>query len=85
MSRPEAIRRVTSMPADFLRLEKRGRIMEGYFADIALLDWDHLRDRATYTDPTQLSEGVQAVFVNGKLAYWAGSITNADAGKLLKR
>lgn len=85
MSRPEAIRRVTSMPADFLRLEKRGRIMEGYFADIALLDWEHLRDRATYTDPTQLSEGVQAVFVNGKLAYWAGSITDADAGKLLKR
>ncbi len=81
----QAIDRITRMPAEFLGLRGRGQIREGFFADLALLDWEALRDRATYTDPVRDSEGICKVFVNGKLAFSDGKATGANAGVLLNR
>ena len=61
----EAIRRLTSFPADNLGLEQRGRLQEGYFADITIFDPETITDNATYADPHQYATGVQHVLVNG--------------------
>ena len=74
---------MTSMPADFLGLKARGHIREGCYADLVLMDWERLRDRATYTEPFLASEGIRQVYVNGKLAFDNGSITGDHAGVLL--
>ena len=81
----KAIDKITRMPAEFLGLRDRGRVKVGCYADLVLMDWEALRDRATYTDPVRHSEGVQSVFVNGRLAYDNGSATGEAAGVLLNR
>lgn len=85
LTRQEAIDRITRMPAEFLGIARRGLIREGYYADLVLLDWEALKDRASYADPIQDSVGIQKVFVNGELAFEAGKVTQASAGALLNR
>ena len=80
----QAIRKVTSLPAQRERLRDRGLLKEGYFADITLFDPSTIRDHATYESPTQLSEGVKYVFVNGQLEYEGGRATGVAAGKVLR-
>jgi N-acyl-D-aspartate/D-glutamate deacylase len=80
----QAIRKITSLPAQRERLRDRGLLKEGYYADITIFDAATIRDRATYEDPTQLSEGVKFVFVNGTLEYEDGRLTGATAGKVLR-
>jgi len=65
------------------KLRDRGLLKEGYFADITIFDPETIRDRATYENSTQLSEGVKYVFVNGKLEYDRGNLTGANAGRIL--
>ena len=84
LTRQQAIAKMTCMPARLFGLEKRGRVLEGYYADLTLMDWDKLRDRATYTDPIQDSEGVTHVFVNGQLAFADKQATSCAAGRLLR-
>ncbi len=81
----EAIRKMTSLPAQREGLHDRGLLKEGYFGDITIFDRRTIEDRATYKDPTQLSEGVKYVFVNGQLEYEAGQLTGTKAGKVLRR
>ena len=83
LSLPQAIDRITRMPAEFLGIRDRGRLEEGCFADLVLMDWDRLRDLATYADPVRESEGICGVFVNGKLAFADGKTTDEAAGVLL--
>jgi N-acyl-D-amino-acid deacylase len=80
----QGIRKITSLPAQRARLRDRGLLKEGYFADITIFDPATIRDRATYENPTQLSEGVKYVFVNGQLEYEDGRLTGAKAGRVLR-
>jgi N-acyl-D-amino-acid deacylase len=61
----EAIRKMTSLPAERYRLLRRGLLKPGNFADITVLRQEKLRDNATFAEPRQLSSGVEYVFVNG--------------------
>ncbi len=80
----QAIRKMTSLPAQRERLLDRGLLKEGYFADITIFDPKTIQDKATYQNPTQLSEGVEYVFVNGQLEYEKGQLTGAKAGTALR-
>ena len=84
MSLEQAIRKITSLPAQRERLVGRGLIKEGFFADITVFDPGSIIDKATYTEPAQLAEGVQYVLVNGLVAFESGKVTGAMAGRALK-
>lgn len=81
---PEAVRRITSMPAQREHLTGRGQIQVGYFADITVFDAATIQDEATFAEPTRLSKGVDYVIVNGKLEYDHGTLTGAHAGRALR-
>lgn len=80
----EAIRKITSMPAQREHLRDCGLLKPGFYADITVFDPATIIDRATYADPTRLSEGVDYVFVNGQLEYDHGKLTSAKAGRPLR-
>ncbi len=82
---PFAIRGMSGLAADFLRLDDRGYIREGMIADIAVIDLDRFTDRATYDDPHQYSEGVVHVLVNGRFAIRDDEVTGELAGRPLRR
>jgi dihydroorotase/N-acyl-D-amino-acid deacylase len=79
----QAIRKITSLPAQRERLRDRGLLKQGYFADITIFDPASIQDRATYENPTQLSQGVKYVFVNGQLEYADAGLTGIKSGKIL--
>lgn len=80
-----AIRSMTSLPASVFGFRDRGVIREGAVADIAIFDPAAVRDRATYTDPHQLSEGMAYVLVNGVPVIAAGKFTAALPGAVLRK
>ncbi|MBI1391758.1 MAG: amidohydrolase family protein [Alphaproteobacteria bacterium] len=80
----EAIRRLTSMPADNLKIAGRGRLAEGYFADVVVFDPETIADKATFAEPHQLSVGVEHVFVNGGHVIDGGAHTGATPGRFVK-
>ena len=80
----QAIRKITSLPAQRERLRDRGLIKEGYFADVTVFDPATIRDNATYETPSVLSEGVKYVFVSGQLEYDDGRLTGIKAGTVLR-
>jgi len=84
MTLPEAIRKMTSVPADKFGFSGRGRISEGYFADLVIFDPGRVIDRATFEDPHQYPEGIEYVVVNGQVAVEGGETTGALAGRILK-
>jgi N-acyl-D-amino-acid deacylase len=82
---PEAIRKMTSLPAQRLGWKDRGVIREGAVADLVLFDPDSVIDHATFADPTALSTGIEKVFVNGTLVWDAGKPTGARPGYVIGR
>ena len=80
---PEAIRRCTSLPAERFGLARRGRIANGYAADLAIFGMDALHDRSTFAAPHQLATGMQHVIINGTLSLSAGRLTHHRAGQVL--
>jgi len=80
----QAIRKITSLPAQRERLQDRGLLKPGYFADVTIFDPATIQDRATYQSPAQLSVGIKFVFVNGKLAFEDGHATGEVAGTVLR-
>jgi N-acyl-D-amino-acid deacylase len=84
-SLPEAIRKMTSMPAQRFGLAQRGRIAEGYCADLVLFDPSTIRDLATFADPIRAAIGIHSVWVNGTLSYTAQGLTGNRAGRFLPR
>jgi N-acyl-D-aspartate/D-glutamate deacylase len=80
----EAIRKITSLPAQREHLAERGLLRAGYFADITIFDPATIEDKATYTKPDQLSEGVSYVIVNGTVEFEDGKLTGAMAGRPLR-
>jgi len=85
MSLEQGIRKITSLPAQREHLVNRGLIKEGFFGDITIFDPATILDKATYTEPAQLSTGVKYVFVNGQLEYEDGKMTGTMAEKALRR
>lgn len=81
---PEAIRKITSLPAEREHLAKRGLLKPGFYADITIFDPATIIDKATYAAPNQISEGVHYVFVNGQLEYENGALTGTMAGRALR-
>lgn len=80
-----AIRSMTSLPASVFGMRDRGFIREGAAADIVIFDPAQVRERATYTDPHQLSEGMMFVLVNGAVVIEDGKFTTSLPGKVLRR
>ena len=66
---PEAVRKMTSLPASVFGLADRGLVREGAYADLVLFDPARVRDRATYEDPRRPADGIERVFVNGRQAW----------------
>lgn len=85
MSWESAIAKATSGPAEKIGLKKRGRVARGYFADIILFDPKKMKDKATFEDPFQYSEGVTHVFVNGGLALRKGKFQRKKYGRVLRK
>jgi N-acyl-D-amino-acid deacylase len=81
---PEAIRKLTSLPARNLSLKERGLLTAGYFADIVIFNPATIRDHATYQKPHQLATGVDDVWVNGIQALKDGVATGAASGKFIR-
>ncbi len=81
----EAIRKMTSMPAERLGLSDRGRLAEGAFADITIFDPRTVRDRATFEEPHQYPDGIDFVIVNGIVTVDGAVLSEARAGRVLRR
>jgi len=84
LSFSEAVRKITSMPADYFNIKDRGRIEVGKMADLVLLDLETLKPNATYAKPKQLSEGVVWVWVNGVAVIEEGKINDKEPGAIIK-
>jgi N-acyl-D-aspartate/D-glutamate deacylase len=82
---PDAIRKMTALPASTIGMVDRGYVTTGMAADLTVFDPATVIDRATYDDPGRLSEGVQLVLVNGVVALRDGKVTGQRAGRVLLR
>ena len=80
----EAIRRLTSLPAANLRLEHRGALKPGYYADVVVFDPATIQDHATFEKPHQYATGVRHVFVNGVHVLKNGKHTGAKPGQVVR-
>ncbi|AZI44715.1 D-aminoacylase (plasmid) [Deinococcus psychrotolerans] len=83
LSLEEGVRRMTSLPAEHLRLKDRGELREGAYADVVIFDPATIQDKATYAESNKFSVGVQGVWVNGVQTLKAGKHTGALPGKRL--
>ena len=81
----EAVKKMTSLPAELLGIRNRGRIEEGYFADITVFDPETVADTATFAVPRSSPVGIDAVIVNGVLAFADGVVLNKSSGQLLTK
>ncbi|MBA1334960.1 MAG: N-acyl-D-amino-acid deacylase [Firmicutes bacterium] len=79
----EAVKKMTSMPAWRLKLDKRGLLNEGYYADITIFDPDKVQDRGTYKEPKQYTVGMDKVIVNGKVVLDRGNHQEVFPGKVV--
>jgi len=80
----EAVRRLTTLPANVLSLADRGRLKAGAFADVVIFDPKTIQDHATYAQPMQYASGVSDVIINGKLALKDGQPTGVATGRVLR-
>lgn len=82
---PHAVRSLTGLPAQILGFTDRGRIAEGMRADLVVFDPETIRDKGTYFEPFQYSEGISYVLVNGTFVVDGGKATAAKPGRVLSR
>jgi len=80
----EAINKLTFNPAKTLKIDKRGLLQKGYYADVVIFDKDKIQDHATFSDPHQFSTGVNHVIVNGEQVIKYGNHTGATPGRFIK-
>jgi len=81
---PDAIRRLTSLPATNLSLKQRGSLKPGYYADVVVFDPATVQDHATFEKPKQLATGVEDVWVNGVQVLRDGKHTGAKPGRFVR-
>jgi N-acyl-D-amino-acid deacylase len=84
MTLQEAIRKMAALPAETLRIERRGRLQTGYFADIVVFDPEKVRDLATFENPHQYATGIIHVLVNGVQVLRDGEHTGAKPGRVVR-
>lgn len=84
LSVEEAVYKAAGLPADVLGLPNRGRIAEGYVADLVTFDLDAVTEHATYEDPLQFSDGIEYVLIGGTPVVEAGAHTGARPGSVLR-
>ena len=80
----EAIRKLAALPAHNLRIEKRGELKQGFFADVVVFDPDTIQDHATFVEPHQYATGMVHVFVNGEQVIKDGEHTGATPGRVVR-
>ncbi|HWN43389.1 MAG TPA: D-aminoacylase, partial [Thermoanaerobaculia bacterium] len=80
----EAVRKLTSLPAENLKIRERGALKEGFFADLAVFDPAKIQDHATFEKPHQYSTGVRHVWVNGVQVLKDGEHTGAKPGRVVR-
>jgi len=85
ISLPEAVRKMTSLPADRLGLDDRGRIAEGKKADLVIFDPATVIDRSTFQEPHQYPDGIPWVVVNGVITVEDGAYLDVRPGRVLRR
>lgn len=83
LSLPDAIRKMTSLPAQAMRFYERGVLKTGKCADIVIFDLEEVQDKATFEDPHQYPKGIHWIIVNGKLVVDEGEWTGVSPGKVL--
>jgi N-acyl-D-aspartate/D-glutamate deacylase len=81
---PEAVRKMTSLPASLLGIADRGSIQVGLAADLLVFDPEQVRATATYTEPLRLAEGFELVLVNGRIARRDGTPAGSLPGRVLR-
>ena len=84
LSLKEAIRKLTNLPATALRLDRRGLLKKGYFADVVVFDPETIQDHATFEKPHQYATGVVHVFVNGGHVLKNGEHTGETPGRFVR-
>ena len=75
----------TSKTAEILKIKKRGKLLENYFADIIMFNPKTFKDLANYTDAFQLSQGLEYSIINGQIVIDKGQFTNKLKGRVLKK
>ena len=85
LSLPDAVRKMTALPAERMGLRDRGQVREGWYADLVVFDPQRVLDRATFSDPHRYPVGIDWVMVNGRLAVEAGAYHDVRSGRVLKR
>jgi N-acyl-D-aspartate/D-glutamate deacylase len=75
---------MTSLPTQTMRIEDRGVLRPGMWADVTIFDYTKVRDVATFENPNQYSEGVRYVVVNGQLVLDDGKMTDARPGRPIR-
>jgi N-acyl-D-amino-acid deacylase len=80
-----AVQKMTSMPADKLGLQGRGKLINEYFADIAIFNPETVIDKATFSDPHQFPTGIETVLVNGKIVIENGEHNGLFPGRVLRK
>ena len=85
ISLEEMIRKSTALPAETFGISARGKIAEGYYADLILFKPEAIQDHATYEKPAELAEGMEYVILNGKVVMENGVFNGTYAGRGLNR
>ncbi|MCX6763782.1 MAG: D-aminoacylase [Candidatus Moranbacteria bacterium] len=84
LSWEEAVKKMTQMPAEKFGIKRRGKLKEGYFADITVIDPENIQDLATVENPYQYSQGIKAVVINGQIALQDGILNQTKNGEIIK-
>jgi N-acyl-D-amino-acid deacylase len=79
----DAVRKMTSLPAQAFNLRDRGQIREGFAADLVIFDENKIADKATFENPHQYAEGFSHVLVNGQLVFDGTAMTGKMSGQPL--
>ncbi len=80
----EAIKKMTSLPADQYNQKERGRIVDGAFADLVVFDAGTIKDEATFTDPHRYPAGIHHVMINGRFVIRSGALTGERPGQWIR-
>lgn len=84
ISLEEAIRKLAALPAQNMRIDRRGELKEGFYADVVVFNPDTIQDHATFVDPHQYATGMIHVFVNGEQVLKDGEHTGATPGRVVR-
>jgi N-acyl-D-amino-acid deacylase len=80
----EAIRKLAALPAQTMRIDRRGELKQGFYADVVVFDPETIQDHATFVEPHQYATGMIHVFVNGKHVLQDGEHTGATPGRVVR-